>query len=90
MLAAMTHPSRVLNLDMKAKLCMPKSYIYIYLYIRERIKEDASMHQASTKLDSLVLTPFFGPNQLFSFYSEVALSIIPNYFFTIALVCYVK
>ena len=27
MLAAMTHPSRVLNLDMKAKLCMPKSYI---------------------------------------------------------------
>ena len=25
----MTHPSRVLNLDMKAKLCMPKSYIYI-------------------------------------------------------------
>ena len=28
MLAAMTHPSRVLNLDMKAKLCMPKSYIY--------------------------------------------------------------
>ena len=26
----MTHPSRVLNLDMKAKLCMPKSYIYIY------------------------------------------------------------
>ena len=29
MLAAMTHPSRVLNLDMKAKLCMPKSYIYI-------------------------------------------------------------
>ena len=25
MLAAMTHPSRVLNLDMKAKLCMPKS-----------------------------------------------------------------
>ena len=33
MLAAMTHPSRVLNLDMKAKLCMPKSYIYIYIYI---------------------------------------------------------
>ena len=31
MLAAMTHPSRVLNLDMKAKLCMPKSYIYIYI-----------------------------------------------------------
>ena len=30
MLAAMAHPSRVLNLDMKAKLCMPKSYIYIY------------------------------------------------------------
>ena len=30
MLAAMTHPSRVLNLDMKAKLCMPKSYIYKY------------------------------------------------------------
>ena len=28
MLAAMTHPSRVLNLDMKAKL-----YIYIYIYI---------------------------------------------------------
>ena len=27
MLAAITHPSRVLNLDMKAKLCMPKSYI---------------------------------------------------------------
>ena len=25
--AAMTHPSRVLNLDMKAKLYMPKSYI---------------------------------------------------------------
>ena len=43
MLAAMTHPSRVLNLDMKAKLCMPKSYItiyniyiYIYIYIREK------------------------------------------------------
>ena len=35
MLAAMTHPSRVLNLDMKAKLCMPKSYIlsYINIYI---------------------------------------------------------
>ena len=33
MLAAMTHPSRVLDLDMKAKLCMPKSYIYIYIYI---------------------------------------------------------
>ena len=39
MLAAMTHPSRVLNLDIKAKLCMPKSYIlsyiniYIYIYI---------------------------------------------------------
>ena len=33
MLAAMTHPSRVLNLDMKAKLCMPKSYIYIYIYV---------------------------------------------------------
>ena len=39
MLAAMTHPSRVLNLDMKAKLCMPKSYIlsyiniYIYIYL---------------------------------------------------------
>ena len=33
MLAAMTHPSRVLNLDMKAKLCMPKSYIYIYISI---------------------------------------------------------
>ena len=39
MLAAMTHPSRVLNLDMKVKLCMPKSYIlsyiniYIYIYI---------------------------------------------------------
>ena len=29
----MTHPSRVLNLDMKAKLCMPKSYIYIYAVI---------------------------------------------------------
>ena len=28
MLAAMTHPSRVLNLDMKAKL-----YIYISIYI---------------------------------------------------------
>ena len=28
MLAAMTHPSRVLNLDMKAKL-----YIYVYIYI---------------------------------------------------------
>ena len=27
MLIAMAHPSRVLNLDMKAKLCMPKSYI---------------------------------------------------------------
>ena len=47
MLAAMTHPSRVLNLDMKAKLCVPKSYItiyniniyiyiYIYIYIREK------------------------------------------------------
>ena len=33
MLIAMTHPSRVLNLDMKAKLCMPKSYIYIYMYM---------------------------------------------------------
>ena len=33
MLVAMTHPSRVLNLDMTAKLCMPKSYIYIYIYI---------------------------------------------------------
>ena len=39
MLAAMTHPSRVLNLDMKAKLYMPKSYITIYniyIYIREK------------------------------------------------------
>ena len=36
MLAAMTHPSRVLNLDMKAKLCMPKSYIYIYIREEER------------------------------------------------------
>ena len=36
MLAAMTHPSRVLDLDMKAKLCMPKSYIYIYIYIYVR------------------------------------------------------
>ena len=33
MLAAMTHPSRVLNLDMKAKLCMPKSYICMYVCI---------------------------------------------------------
>ena len=33
MLVAMTHPSRVLNLDMTAKLCMPKSYIYIYIYV---------------------------------------------------------
>ena len=45
MLAAMTHPSRVLNLDMKAKLCVPKSYItiyniyiYIYIYIYTRKK----------------------------------------------------
>ena len=30
MLIAMAHPSRVLNLDMKAKLCMPKSYYFIY------------------------------------------------------------
>ena len=35
MLAAMTHPSRVLNLDMKAKalyiyICI---YVYIYIYI---------------------------------------------------------
>ena len=29
----MTHPSRVLNLDMKAKLCMPKSYICMYVCI---------------------------------------------------------
>ena len=36
MLAAMTHPSRVLNLDMKAKLCMPKSYIYIYIVYNSR------------------------------------------------------
>ena len=33
MLAAMTHPGRVLNLDMKAKLCMPKSNIYIYILL---------------------------------------------------------
>ena len=36
MLAAMTHPSRVLNLDMKAKALYAKelyNYIYIYTYI---------------------------------------------------------
>ena len=44
MLAAMTHPSRVLNLDMKAKALYAKelyltafltisNYIYIYIYI---------------------------------------------------------
>ena len=35
MLAAMTHPSRVLNLDMKAKALYAKelyNYIYIYIY----------------------------------------------------------
>ena len=45
MLAAMTHPSRVLNLDMKAKLCMPKSYIciyfiYIYIYCYDHPAQD--------------------------------------------------
>ena len=35
----MTHPSRVLNLDMKAKLCMPKSYIYIYIHIHVSFNE---------------------------------------------------
>ena len=34
MLAAMTHPSRVLNLDMKAKALYAKElYLYIYIYI---------------------------------------------------------
>ena len=34
MLEAMTHPSRVLNLDIKAEAFFKaKSYIYIYIYI---------------------------------------------------------
>ena len=34
MLAAMTHPSRVLNLDMKAKALYAKElYIFIYIYM---------------------------------------------------------
>ena len=34
MLAAMTHPSRVLNLDMKAKALYAKElYLIIYIYI---------------------------------------------------------
>ena len=33
MLAAMTHPSRVLNLDIKAEAFFkPKSYIHIYIF----------------------------------------------------------
>ena len=36
MLAAMTHPSRVLNLDMKARALYAKElYLYIYIYIYE-------------------------------------------------------
>ncbi len=35
MLAAMTHPSRVLNLDMKAKLCNAKELYLIYIYISQ-------------------------------------------------------
>ena len=47
LISAVPHPSRVLNLDMKAKLCVPKSYItiyniniyiYIYIYIYTRKK----------------------------------------------------
>ena len=40
MLAAMTHPSRVLNSDMKAKALYAKElylYIYIYIYILTNI-----------------------------------------------------
>ena len=33
MLAAMTHRSRVLNLDVKQSFVTPKSYIYIYIFI---------------------------------------------------------
>ena len=36
MLIAMAHPSRVLNLDMKAKLCTPKSYYNKYILPIER------------------------------------------------------
>ena len=43
MLAAMTHPSRVLNLDMKAKLCMPKSYIYIFFFFCKKV-DGSSTH----------------------------------------------
>ena len=48
MLAAMTHPSRVLNLDMKAKLCMPKSYIYLYIYIYIYVHVETKLNECES------------------------------------------
>ena len=36
LLIAMAHPSRVLNLDMKAKLCMRKSYICLQMHMSSK------------------------------------------------------
>ena len=55
MLAAMTHPSRVLNLDMKAKLCMPKSYIDIYIYIYIYIYIDIALWHYKALLSLLYI-----------------------------------
>ena len=61
MLAAMTHPSRVLNLDMKAKLCMPKSYIlsyiniYIYIYIKEKVATQIQVDESKVRHTQIVI-----------------------------------
>ena len=34
LLAAMTHPSKVLTLDIKQSFVASKSYVYIYIYIK--------------------------------------------------------
>ena len=51
MLAAMTYPSRVLNLDIKTEafFFMPKSYIYIY---REVLKLETSVFESFTVANS--------------------------------------
>ena len=46
MLAAMTHPSRVLNLDMKAKALYAKElYLIIYIYIQSVLEDSRSLYK---------------------------------------------
>ena len=55
MLAAMTHPSRVLNLDMKAKALYAKElYIYIYQLTEDSDKEHNWYHAAKWGIEKSV------------------------------------